>query len=314
MNSKKHIRFDWAIKRLLRQKANFRILEGFLSELLSFDVQILEILESEGNQKHVADKFNRVDILVKNASDELILIEVQNEKEDDYFHRMNYGQAKLITEYINLGDEYARLKRIYSINIVYFELGQGKDYIYVGRTHFTGMHTNDTLQLSAKQKELYPLKEVSQIFTTYYLLKINNFNNNARNTLDEWIYFLKNNEIKEEFTAKGLPEANEILRVDKLSKTQRYEYEQFIESERIRAAEIHTAQTDGERKAREELLLIVEEAMRKSEEECRQKEEALQKEKEAKLKLAQKMLKYGEPIEEIMKETGLNREEIEKLK
>jgi predicted transposase/invertase (TIGR01784 family) len=307
MNSKKHIRFDWAIKRLLRQKANFRILEGFLSELLSFDVQILEILESEENQKHAADKFNRVDILVKNTSNELILIEVQNEKEDDYFHRMNYGQAKLITEYINLGDQYARLKRIYSINIVYFELGQGKDYIYIGRTQFTGMHTNDTLQLSAKQKELYPLKEVSQIFTTYYLLKINNFNNNARNTLDEWIYFLKNNEIKEEFTAKGLPEANEILRVDKLSKTQRYEYEQFIESERIRAAEIHTAQTDGERKAREELFSLVEE-------ERRQKEEALQKEKVASQKLAQKMLKYGEPIEEIMKETGLCREEIDELK
>jgi len=41
--------------------------------------------------------------------------------------------------------------------------------------------------------------------------------------------------------------------------------------------------------------------------------EALAKEQETKLKLAQKMLKYGEPIEEIMKETGLSREEIENL-
>ncbi|MCI5150366.1 MAG: hypothetical protein D3916_13440 [Candidatus Electrothrix sp. MAN1_4] len=39
---KKHIRFDWAIKRLLRQKANFGILEGFLSELLKEDVKINE--------------------------------------------------------------------------------------------------------------------------------------------------------------------------------------------------------------------------------------------------------------------------------
>ena len=40
MSSQKHIRFDWAIKRLLRQKSNFGILEGFLSELLNFDVKI----------------------------------------------------------------------------------------------------------------------------------------------------------------------------------------------------------------------------------------------------------------------------------
>ncbi len=52
----KHIRFDWAIKRLLRNKANFVVLEGFLSELLKFDVRIQEILESESNRQHPYDK------------------------------------------------------------------------------------------------------------------------------------------------------------------------------------------------------------------------------------------------------------------
>ena len=85
----KHIRFDWAIKRLLRQKANFDVLEGFLSELLKFDFKIQEIIESEGNQEYENDKFNRVDLLAKNTNDELILIEVQNERQHDYFHRMN---------------------------------------------------------------------------------------------------------------------------------------------------------------------------------------------------------------------------------
>ncbi len=47
---KRLIRFDWAVKRLLRNKANFVILEGFLSELLSDDIKINNILESEGNQ------------------------------------------------------------------------------------------------------------------------------------------------------------------------------------------------------------------------------------------------------------------------
>ena len=58
---RKLISFDWAIKRILRSKANFDILEGFLSELLFEDITILEILESESNQEQRDDKFNRLD-------------------------------------------------------------------------------------------------------------------------------------------------------------------------------------------------------------------------------------------------------------
>ena len=62
-----HIGFDWGIKKLLRNKANFDILEGFLSELLKEDVFIQEIIESEANKDDRYDKSNRVDILVKNT-------------------------------------------------------------------------------------------------------------------------------------------------------------------------------------------------------------------------------------------------------
>ncbi len=71
MNNRNSIRFDWAIKRLLRNKANFSVLEGFLSELLKEDVQIQNILESENNEKLDSDKYNRIDILVKNYSQHL---------------------------------------------------------------------------------------------------------------------------------------------------------------------------------------------------------------------------------------------------
>jgi hypothetical protein len=57
--------FDWAIKKVLRHKENFDVLEGFLSELLGFDVCIQTILESEGNKQTENDKWDRVDILVQ---------------------------------------------------------------------------------------------------------------------------------------------------------------------------------------------------------------------------------------------------------
>ena len=61
------VRFDWAAKRLLRNKSNFVVLEGFLSVLLEDKIRIERILESEGNQQKFDDKFNRVDMLAENS-------------------------------------------------------------------------------------------------------------------------------------------------------------------------------------------------------------------------------------------------------
>lgn len=259
MNNQKHIRFDWAIKRLLRQKSNFVILEGFLSELFMFDLKIQEILESESNKIYEADKFNRVDILAKDEKGQLILIEVQNERQHDYFHRMNYAQAKLITENIITGESYDKIKKVYSVNIVYFELGQGQDYIYIGKNEFRGMHFQDLLQLNNKQKEIYSTKEISDIFTTYYILKVNNFDDNSKSSVDEWIYFLKNNEIKDEFKAKGIVEAKERLRVDNLNKVEKEEYDIYIKEQINKTSEIKTAYIDGKLDAQNELLPIIQE-------------------------------------------------------
>ena len=132
----RYIRFDWAIKRLLRQKANFSVLEGFLTVLLGEEVKIIEILESEGNQQTADDKFNRVDIKAKNDKDEIIIIEVQNTRELYYLERILYGVAKAITEHISLGERYYEVKKIYSISILYFDIGKGNDYLYHGQNHF----------------------------------------------------------------------------------------------------------------------------------------------------------------------------------
>ena len=128
--SKKLIRFDWAIKRLLRNKANFVVLEGFLSELLFENIIIEKILESESNQETDNDKYNRVDILTQNSKNELIIIEIQSSYEIDYFQRMAYGVSKSISENLHLGQRYSEIKKVIAINIVYFDLGQGQDYIY----------------------------------------------------------------------------------------------------------------------------------------------------------------------------------------
>lgn len=249
--SKKLISFDWAIKKLLRNKTNFAVLEGFLSELLFDNIKIEHILESESNQETDDDKFNRVDILTQNSKNELIIIEIQSTYEIDYFHRMAYGTSKAISENLKKRKKYSEIKKVISINIVYFDLGQGQDYIYKGKTDFIGLHQKDLLGLSEKQKTTFVKEQVSDIFPEYYLLKVNQFNDNAKDTLDEWVYFLKNSEVKDEFKAKGLKEAGEVLDIMRLEKEDEYGYNRYLDSLHLKASELFTLQTEAEFKVEE---------------------------------------------------------------
>jgi len=283
------IRFDWAIKRLLRNKANFVVLEGFLSELLKIDVKIIKILESEGNQQSSEDKYNKVDLLAENNKGEIFIIEVQNQDEYDYFQRMTYGTSKVITEYLDKGQSYKELKKVYSVNIVYFDLGQGEDYVYHGITDFYGIHNKDKLKLSEKQKKEFGKTDPNELFPEYYILKVNQFNDIAKDTLDQWIYYLKNDEIKDDFTAKGLEKAKEILKVDKLDEDEKITYKKYLEDLHYKASIIWSMQVDAKYKIREEGKI------------------------EGMIEIAGKLLKKGMSIENIIDMTGLTEEQIKKL-
>ncbi len=274
------VSFDWAVKKLLRNKANFDVLEGFLSELLGFDVSIEHILESEGNKQHKHDKFNCVDILVRSKEGELMLVEVQNDPDTSYFQRILYGTAKLATEYIREGEGYDSVKKIISISILYFRLGQGKDYVYEYKGEFVGKHLHDTLSPNTWQKNKFQIERVADIFPKYYILKVNNFNNVANDTLDEWIYFLKNSEVPANCSAKGLKEAGEKLRIDKLSEADRKDYERFKESRWIEKGVTETARLDEKIKIAKNMLLagLSDEIISKSTELSNEQIENLRKE------------------------------------
>lgn len=275
------IRFDWAVKRLLRNKSNFGILEGFLSELIGDDIIIENILESESNQETKYEKFNKVDLLVKNSKGELIIIEVQNTYEHDYLLRILFGTSKLLIENMNVGMSYSEIKKIISVNIVYFDLGQGFDYVYHGTTNFVGIHNHDTLKLSTTQQSLYNTDHVAKLYPEYYVIKVNQFDKVATNTLDQWIYFLKNHEIKEEFDAKGLKQAKKELDILKLSDSERKEYEHFVEQERYEQSLIMSNYKVGKH--------------------------------DSAVAIAIQMKNDSEPIDKIIKYTGLSKSDIEKL-
>ena len=241
----RYIRFDWAIKRLLRQKANFGVLNGFLTVMLREEVSILEILESEGNQESADDKFNRVDIKALNSKGEIIIVEIQNTREVHYLERILYGVAKAITEHTSLGEGYQKVKKVYSISILYFDLGVGSDYIYHGQNHFIGVHTGDRLRINTRDRDAVVTRLPAEIFPEYILVRVNEFDKVATTPLDEWITYLKDGTIRPDTTAPGLREAREKLKYYSMSTQERHAYDKHLDTIMIQNDVLDTAKWEG---------------------------------------------------------------------
>ena len=288
------VSFDWALKRILRDKANFGVLEGFLTTLLNFDVKIHRLLESEGNQDRREAKYNRVDLLAENGNGELILIEVQGEPEFAYFQRMLFGASKLVTDYINGGQNYENVKKIYSVNIVYFDLGQGEDVVYQGKTEFRGIHHGDLLRLSPYQQQKFEVNDIYELYPEYYILKVNDFNHWSRVPLDQWLYFLATSEIPEDADAPGLKEAREKLVIMQMSREEQRAYESYWMDRHILENTMTTARGEGKLEGYEE----------------GRAEGRAEGERKKALEIARKMKEQGLPEESIMAITGLTAEEL----
>lgn len=289
----KYVRFDWAIKRLLRQKANFDVLEVFLTVFLGEKVTILEILESESNQLSAEDKFNRVDIKARNSKDEIIIIEIQNTRELYYLERILYGVAKAITEHISLGETYYKVKKIYSISVLYFDIGKGNDYLYYGQNHFVGVHTGDHLQVNVKERDAIVSRMPAEIFPEYVLIRVNEFDKVAVTPLEEWMKYLKDGTIRPDTTAPGLSEAREKLKYFSMPPKERMAYDEHLSAVMIQNDVLDSAKLEGKIEGRAE-----------GRAEGRDEE---------RFSIARNMKQLGIPVDVIVKSTGLTSGEIETL-
>lgn len=289
----KYVRFDWAIKRPLRQKANFDVLEGFLTVFLGEKVTILEILESESNQLSAEDKFNRVDIKARNSKDEIIIIEIQNTRELYYLERILYGVAKAITEHISLGETYYKVKKIYSISVLYFDIGKGNDYLYYGQNHFVGVHTGDHLQVNVKERDAIVSRMPAEIFPEYVLIRVNEFDKVAVTPLEEWMKYLKDGTIRPDTTAPGLSEAREKLKYFSMPPKERMAYDEHLSAVMIQNDVLDSAKLEGKIEGRAE-----------GRAEGRDEE---------RFSIARNMKQLGIPVDVIVKSTGLTSGEIETL-
>jgi hypothetical protein len=270
--------FDFALtrqKHMLSEKTKYEILEGFLSELLSEDVSVKNILEIEGSERYKMC-YNGIDILAEDESGEILLIELQFVQEMAFGERIFHGINTTVADRLTQRAEYSEVSKTCSVNIVYFDLGQGDDYVYHGKTRFTGLHTNNELRLSDAQREAFGKETAGDLYPEYYILKINNFDDDVKDALDAWIYFFRHDELYKGFTAKGMGHAREVFLYDNLTPEEQKEYDYIW---RIRTDNLHylaSAQLEGREEGRierEKLAAELEKERKEREKERKEREE-----------------------------------------
>lgn len=308
----RYIRFDWAIKRILRDKANKEVLEGLITVLLGEPVTITEILESESNKERFEDKSNRVDVKAKTAAGEYIIVEVQLTKERDFFQRILFGTATTINDQIGIGKDYSVIKKIYSINILYFEFGCGDDYAYHGVTTFRGMTKKDSvLQLKTPSEEKYISESTKrmtmpeEVFPEYFLLLVSHFNEMARTPIEEWMEYLKDGAIRDDTTTPGLQAARKKLAIMSMTEKERREYRDFMVS-------VHAAKDNWDTMRDEARAEGLAEGRAEGRAEG-QAEGRAEGERNKAMETARRMKAKGYPLEDIAEISGLTVEAINRL-
>ncbi|MCP4701687.1 MAG: hypothetical protein GY862_33240, partial [Gammaproteobacteria bacterium] len=206
-------------------------------------------LESESNQEGETQKSNRVDLLAEDSAGQRLIIGVQNEREADYLERLVFGTSKIITENVALGEECRSIVKVISISILYFNLGAGdNDYVYYGATEFRGLHTRKPLPV--KEREVYSpdgkfRMHGKNIFTEYYLINVERFEDVIENDLDEWIYMLKHETLRDDFHAPNIDKARKKLPLLEMSLKEYKRYERYMMNLAIERDVIETAKAEG---------------------------------------------------------------------
>ncbi len=305
------VKFDYAMKTLLRNKANFDVLEGFIEVFLGKKCTIINLLESEANQEDEEDKYNRVDIKAVDENGEIFIVEVQTTRYTYYMERVLFGVSKAVVEQLENGDDYGKIHKIYSISIVYYDFGVGEDFIYEGKTSFVGLHKNDTLKIS--RKEDLTLEEIERndsrqykftkfdagdIMPVYYIIRVKQFRESARNAMNEWMEFLKNNSIRPDTTVPGLEKAKEKLQYEKMSEEERAAYRRYMENLRDANSVIATSRFEG---LQEGEKIGVEKG---------RAEGLAEGEKRKAIEIAKNLKSLGVELQIIIKSSGLTADEI----
>lgn len=242
---KQYIRFDWAMRHLLRCANGYDVLEGLLVTLLNEPVRMCGMWEAEDDPEDEYDKLDRMDMLVENSKGEQMLVEVQNNNEHVYYQRHLFGVSKPVTACVNRRSGYEHINRIYCINLVYFMFYYTpKANVYRGTTELRS-DNGDVLNIFPFQFSLPHVSIDNPLLPEYYILVASRFSQKPQSSFEEWAYYLNTGCIPEKVTAPGLAQAKNMLSIDRMSKSDQKAYYSHLDNMIILRSNIFTGRFEG---------------------------------------------------------------------
>ncbi len=300
---------DFGFKKIFGEEANKDLLIDFLNELLaSQNRHIKDLTFNKTNRLGTTGLDRNVvfDLYCESETGEKFTVELQKAKQSFFKDRMLYYSSFSVQEQGIKGDWNYQLKPVYVVGILDFIIEENK------KSDIVVSHN----QLMDNDRHTVFYDKLT--FVTLQMPNFTKTENELETNFDKWLFVIKNlhrlDNIPERLKTKIFEKLFKTASYSALNKADRDKYEESLKYYNDLKNSLDTAFDDGKEEARLEMQNLIKEAQNREEEERKQKEEARQKESEATQNLARKMLKYGESVEEIMKETGLSREEIERIK
>lgn len=267
---------DFAFKMLFGDERNKDILIAFLNSVLNEELEGIELLNTELKKEHIEDRKGILDVRAVNKKGIQIDIEIQLLKTLFMPERTLYYWSKMYTEQLSSGDEYNKLKKAITINILDFEC------IPLEKCHSTFHITEDEARLRLTDVLEIHFLEMPKLY------KDKNINEN--DPLTQWMMFLegKSKEVLEMLAKKNekIEKAYSILQIMSKDKEARILYN-------AREAALHDEVTR------------IKEAKEEGLKEGRIKE---------KIEVAKNLLLMGMDVLTVIKVTGLSKDDVEEIK
>ncbi|WP_341761262.1 Rpn family recombination-promoting nuclease/putative transposase [Candidatus Tisiphia endosymbiont of Thecophora atra] len=284
-NSKTLVSLDYAIKYLLKDKGDYEIIEGFISAILKdagyLPVKITALLESESNKERKDLKKSVADVIVEDQQGHKYIVEIDRSTTHTFLHKACFNSCRLIVDNISSDQDYSDIKKIFHINLIYFVLSDISSPLYHGQTIFRKMDREHPVDLHLADMGCR-FFDVHNVFPEYFVISVPLFDGIIKDELDEWLYFAKHSEVKDDFKSPYMKKVAECLSVLKMTPEERQHYQNYVNESLKERDYIVAARTEGRA--------------------------------EEKIAMAKKMLKENFSIETISRIIELSIEEIEVLR
>jgi len=291
---------DYIFKRVFAYKGNESVLKDFLEALLKIEIRGIKITNPEIIPYEKGEKRGLLDIKAEINDGTMIDVELQMKNEKNTEERATEYMGKMISEQLQVGDSYQKLKKSIVIFITNYNFLNRNSYHSVGRMKFDKTLKDEYVDMGFKIED-----EIASKYIEVHYIELPKFKKKelSRFTkLDQWMCIFTQNKEGIMLAEKENKEIKRAINtLDFLSKDpkERERHNSIVMAEYNRLVSEQNFFEDGRKEGKME---------RKN------GTELSSGAKEKTIEIAKKMFKEKLPIEMIEKLTGLSKEEIEKLK